>query len=1440
MAFDPVDPRQNFPALEEGIQKYWQMENVFQRSITMRQGGEVFGFYDGPPFATGLPHYGHLLGGTIKDVIPRFQTMRGKRVDRRFGWDCHGLPVEYEIEKEHGIKGRAEIDAMGVAAFNELCRDIVQRYVKEWRVTVERMGRFVDMDQDYRTMDPDYIESIWWVFSELAAKGLLKEGHKPMHVCPRCVTPLSNFEVTQGYRDVDDIAATVAFKLKDDDAYVLAWTTTPWTLPGNLFLAVHPDTMYTKVVQSGKTYILGEPLLERIFKDSEYEKIGASFAGKTLVGKTYEPLFPYFVDQYPSAYRIVAGDFVTVTDGTGIVHIAPGFGEDDAAVGKREGVAILQHVGMDGHFVPAVTDFAGMEVKPKDEPTKTDKLVAVLLKERGNLFKTESYRHSYPHCWRCESPLLNYATSSWFVAVEQIKDTMIAANAKTAWVPEHLRDGRFGKWLEGARDWAISRNRYWGTPLPVWRTADKGETIVINGRDDLMAHKPIRFTKITAVRHGESLSNVNKIFNGVAPGVELTKRGEEQAAEAGSFLAERTVDVIYASPMQRAQQTAAAIAKATGATIITDERLMESGFGHHEGAAHDENDLHAHKARRMAKIETRDAEGFHYLEGMETGAEMTSRIHAFIQDILPKHRSQHIVVVSHGSPLMRLRGFFTREDPYKLSVLPMPGFAEPVSYFWDHDTESQTDLHKHFVDEIRWPASEGSAQDVHLTVARHGETDWNVQHLLQGGDADTPLNEKGRAQARELADILKGRSFDVIVCSPLSRAKETAEIVAAGLGMPAPVPMQGLKERMFGSWSGQPRDDVRHAHPPVDLEDCLGMHPGSPEGGESLSAFLRRTENTVDELRQTFPGKNVLVVCHRGTASGLNAVLENLNHRDASHFHIQNCATVEMTIRQPVRRIPEVLDCWFESGSMPYAQERFPYKFNSDSALHEGKKLLTVPKGFPADFIAEGIDQTRGWFYTLTVLGAALYGMSPFKHVVVNGTVLAEDGRKMSKRLKNYPEPGVIINKHGADALRFALMSSQAVRAEDMRFSEKTVEDALRAVILPLWNSYSFFVTYASACGYEPSGGLSKSTHPLDAWILAEMQDMTNRVTTALEGYDLSGACTIMQDGLDGLTNWYIRLSRRRFAGKGPGEAPEATTDQFSQDQRAALDTLSDVLLTFVRLLAPFCPFVTDAIYLNLTKQEHGSVHLTDWPEEKELGTKEKALLEKTRVLRSVVSLGMTVRSENKVKVRLPLRSATIAVPSAILDESDFSDDDRALLMQELNVKEIVFTKDPGSLGERTVSVNARMAGPRMGKKVQEVIAAGKRGEFTELPDGSIEIMGETLTAEEAPLHYKGAEGRAVAAEGGVIVSLDVVIDEALTLEGDARELMRHVQQRRKDAGLSVQDRITLRVDGGEKLMAAHGKAIADQTNAVLGDADGEASSLELESGTLTVYFRLP
>lgn len=1438
MPFDPVDPKQHFPDLELGIQRYWEAENIFQRSITLRRGGETFSFYDGPPFATGLPHYGHLLGGTIKDVIPRFQTMRGKHVERRFGWDCHGLPVEYEIEKEHGIKSRSEIEAMGSARFNELCRTIVQRYTAEWRHTVERMGRFVDMDHDYRTMDPDYMESIWWVFSELAAKNLLQEGYKPMHVCPRCATPLSNFEVTQGYRDTDDIAATVAFRSRTEpDTFFLAWTTTPWTLPGNLFLAVHPDTLYTKVVHKGKTYILAEPLLERIFKDIPYEKIGEDFAGSSLIGHRYEPLFPFFADQFPTAFRIVAGAFVTTDDGTGIVHIAPGYGEDDYRVGQREGVEMLQHVTLDGHFVPAVTDFAGMEAKPKDEPTRSDKAIVAWLKEHDLLFQSASYRHSYPHCWRCESPLLNYATSSWFVAVENIKDAMIAANNNTEWHPSHLRDGRFGKWLEGARDWAISRNRYWGTPLPVWRTDDGTESIIVASRDDIRKQKPLRFTKVTAVRHGESLNNIAQVFEGIAPGSGLSAVGKKQATEAAQFLSTQGVDVIYCSPMQRAQETARALAKATGARIVTDERLTETGFGPHEGTTYDNADLHAMKARRMAKFATRDTNGWHHLEGMETATDMQQRVHSFLQDVLPRHRSDHIVVVSHGAPIMQLRSVFTREDPYRLSVLPLPRNAAPESYFWDHDSDAQFDLHKQFVDAIQWPSTNPSPLGVRITAIRHGETDWNKDRLLQGGDEDIPLNDAGRAQAAAVAASLKREQFDAIVCSPMARATETAQIIATALQMKNIVTLEGLRERCFGDWSGKNADSILTEHP-LDVEHgTLGLHYNTPPHGESLSTFLRRIEGVTQELLARFGGKKILVISHRGTMAALRAVASSLSYREACATPPGNCSTIEISLQPFLKRIPEVLDCWFESGSMPYAQEKFPYRFHSQANLPRKKNGAALPRNFPADFIAEGIDQTRGWFYTLTVLGTALFGQSPFKHCVVNGTVLAEDGRKMSKRLKNYPEPQSIIDTYGADALRFALMSSPAVRADDMRFSDKAVQDAMRNVILPLWNSYSFFVTYASLAAYEPSTTMQKSTHPLDVWLFAELQDLTNRMTDALESYDLSGACAIVQQSLDGLTNWYIRLSRRRFAGKGSVDAPDATSKQYADDQRAALDTLFSALLTYARLLAPFTPFVTDALYLNLTQEAHGSVHLSDWPVQRTLQEHERAMLRKTTLLRRIVSLGMTIRSEMTIKVRTPLQSATIALPPAMLEESSITTEDRQLLMRELNVKDIAFTDDPGALGERTVQVNARRAGPRLGKKVQEVIAAGKRGAFIEHDDGTIEILGERLTPEEAPMQYRAAEGQGIAAEAGVIVSLDITMNDALLLEGDARELIRHIQQQRKDSGLSVSDVIVLDVRNADALIATHGPFILQETNATLGSSTEHASSLELECGTVHLSF---
>ncbi len=1466
--FDPVDPRQNFPALERGILRYWAEEDTFKRSIRSRSvlqgdpldgpGGdseENFSFYDGPPFATGLPHYGHLLAGTIKDVIPRYQTMQGKRVERRFGWDCHGLPIENLIEKEHDIRDKKQIDDMGVKAFNDLCRGAVQRYTKEWRNVVERMGRWVDMDWDYRTMDPEFMESIFWVFKSLHDKGLIYEGYKPMHVCPRCVTSLSNFEVTQGYKDVTDMSAYAKFEVTEGTdgiegiegkTYFLAWTTTPWTLPGNLFLAVNPKTKYVKVKAGDVTYIVAKERVEDVFKGIEHVVDDKAMTGKSLVDMQYTPLFPYFVGRYPKTFRVVAGDFVTTEDGTGIVHIAPGFGEDDFRIGKEQGIdPPLQHVSMEGKFISDVTDFAGMDVKPKDDATKTDQKVIAWLEKAGKIIRTAKYEHSYPHCWRCDTPLLNYVTSSWFVAVEKIKKDMLAANAQTRWVPEHIRDGRFGKWLDGARDWAISRSRYWGTPLPIWRNKETGDMEVIGSREDLMKRCQIRFTRLTVLRHGESDGNVTPRYQGKLPGTNLTKRGQSQAAATGEALKSEGVTRIYCSPLARTRQTAEAVAKATGAEIIEDERLREVEFGEYEGKSIDFSDLAFVKARRAHKLENNLVESIYHFPGMETWSQVQARIDGFLRDILTQHPGDHIVVVTHADPLLSLKHFFTKEEPQKLVHQPYPFFAEPITFFWDHRTNAALDLHKETVDGIVWPGKK-HATSVEVTAVRHGQTDWNAKGLVQGED-DIPLNDTGRKQAAERAQALKGKKFDVVISSDLSRARETAQIIADALGLPLGEAWHELRERKLGTWSGKTVEEI-HAMHPSRAKGNPAFHPGTPENGESLQHFIARVEKAYERLLREYPGKKVLLVAHRGTVQALLTISGNLTHSQAIDAAPSNGGDVTLMLHPPLRRIPEVLDCWFESGSMPYAQSHFPFSAASanDEKLAGAKnqkpktKNQPTPHGFPADFIAEGIDQTRGWFYTLTVLGSALYKTSPFKNVIVNGTVLAEDGKKMSKRLKNYPEPLEIVEQHGADAVRFALMSSPAVRGEDLRFSAKLVEEQLRNVLLPLWNTYSFFVTYANAAEWKPTETRRKSSHPLDIWIRAEIQDLVNRMTQQLENYDLSATCAELAETIDALTNWYVRLSRRRFAGKTGMHAEsgsKAVGSDNSQERDDAIATLYDVLLTFSQVLAPFCPFITDAMYLNLVEDEHGSVHLTDWPEEKKLTKVENALLHRQRLLRTIVSLGLKLRSDRKLKIRQPLAKTTIAIPASLLADGNLSPAERTLLQEELNVKQIELVDDPGSLATAYAQVDARKVGPRLGGRVQEIIAAGKRGEFTEGKDGSITILEEKLSADEVAVLYRGREGEDVAANHGIVVSLDTKVTPELELEGFARDLIRAIQQLRKDGGLELNDRITVSIDGADDILAAHQTLILQETGADLGKAAGEAQTVTVGKQSVTIRF---
>ncbi len=1455
--FDPVDPRQSFPALEDGILTYWREEDMFKRSIRHRSvkrldaldgigGGtkeENFSFYDGPPFATGLPHYGHLLAGTVKDVIPRYQTMRGKRVERRFGWDCHGLPIENLIEKEHKIGTKKEIEAMGVAKFNALCRASVQRYAKEWRAVVERMGRWVDMDHDYRTMDPDYMESIWWVVKSLSDKKLLYEDYKSMHVCPRCETPLSNFEVMQGYKDIDDYSITARFKLKEPtrlrppgrttprQAYMLAWTTTGWTLPGNMLLAVSKKVPYVTVESEGERYILAKARVEAVFKDRPFEIVEET-TGSKLLGLTYEPLFPYFADE-KNAFRVVDGSsFVTTEDGTGIVHIATGYGEDDYVLGKREGVPAVKHVGMDGKFSAAVTDFAGKDAKPEDDHMSGDTMIAGWLKKHGKLFKAESFHHSYPHCWRCDSPLINYATSSWFVAVEKIKKDMLAANAKTTWVPGHIRDGRFGRWLEGGRDWAISRNRYWGTPLPIWRCPETKAMEVIGSRDDLMRRNVIRFTKVTVLRHAESVGNVTPVYQGIVPGTKLTERGRKQAAETAKTLKAQEIARIYASPLSRTQETAMILGTATDAEVTVDDRLREVRFGAYEGKSVDFSDLTFVKARRAHKLQTGQVESIYHFPGMETWSEVATRTSEFLKEVLPRHRGEHIVIVTHADPLLTIKHFFHREDPAKLCHQPYPGFAEATTFYYDHATEAEMDLHKETVDTIAWPGSEDAAT-VHATFVRHGETSFNAEWKANGWTME-PLTEKGKNQAAETAKRLLKQKFDVLLCSDLPRARETADIIAKALKMKV-TECPELRERNIGPWEGKSDKEILSKHPHVDPSfHTTSFHHETPDGKcESLSQFLERAQTAQKKLLAEFPGKRVLIVSHGGMIRAFRALTENLTYREAAGLMPNNAGIYPMPLHPLTKRTPEVLDCWFESGSMPYAQMNFP--FNPTSRADSGNN--PIPVNFPANFIAENLDQTRGWFYTLIVLSTALFDAPAFDHCICGGIILAEDGKKMSKRLKNYPDPMELMGTHGADALRFALMSSPVVRAETLRFSEKSVREATQNVLLPFWNTYSFFVTYANAANWEPTGSRKTSGHPLDQWIRAEVQDLTNRMTKQLDAYDLSATCAELGDTIDALTNWYVRLSRRRFAGKSGIHAVAGPSAEADQDRTAAIGTLYDVLLTLSQLLAPFCPMITEAVYLNLVPEDHGSIHLTDWPDVRKLTEKEESLIVKTRLLRTIASLGMKIRADAKLKTRQPLSKAVIAIPKSMKKGATLAPSEILLLQEELNVKTIELAEDVSALAKPIAMVDARKVGPRLGARVQEIIQAGKRGDFSIAEDGAVLIGDERMSPDEVTIVYKGNEGEGVLADRGVVLSLDTRVTPALAREGDVRDLIRAIQQLRKEQGYAITDHLIIGITGADALLKDFRELIEQETSVKIGNTKGTSSSVALSEGKAVLIF---
>ena len=1009
----------SFPKLEQAVLRTWKREGTFERSLQRTKRGKRFTFYDGPPFATGLPHYGHLLQGTIKDVIPRFRTMQGRYVERRFGWDCHGLPVEYELEKELGIKNRQEILEMGVGKFNQACRKIVLRYAKEWEKSSTRLGRWVDFRNDYKTMDPDYMESTWWVIKQLWEQGLLYEGRRAMQICPRCATPLSNFEVSLGYADRDDPAVYVGFPLRHDPAVeLLVWTTTPWTLPGNVLAAVNKHLTYVEVAYKEQRYVVAEARLGAIFPNQDYT-LRRTLRAEELIGQQYEPPMPKR-NLTGTSYEVVAADAVTADEGTGILHVAPAFGEEDLEIGQRENAAFIQHVDITGTMTDEAPRYRGLQALGANEPIIAD------LKKSGRLLRKEMVRHSYPHCWRCDTPLLNFTTTSWFVAVTKLKPQLLAANERIDWTPAHVKHGRFGQWLEGARDWSISRNRFWGNPLPIWRCDDPrcGHLTIIGSRDEL-----------------EKLSG---------------KR--------------------------------------------------------------------------------------------------------------PK------------------------------------------------------DLHKQYVDKITFPC---------------------------------------------------------------------------------------------------------------------------PECG--------------------------------GTAT----------------------------------RIEDVLDCWFESGSMPYAKEHYPFEHQQD-----------FRQSFPADFIAEALDQTRGWFYTLHVLGVALFDSPAFLNVVTTGLIQAEDGKKMSKRLKNYPEPEEVFNQYGADALRLYLMTEPIVHGDDLRFRAKGVEEIRRNFSGTLYNVYAFLATYAAVDGWQPPAKPVRTTNVLDRWIQSRLQSVTVEVTAALERNDLMSAGRMIIGFLDELSNWYVRRSRRRFWKSGD-----------DHDKARACATLYEVLTVFLRLAAPITPFLTDHIYRQLTGR---SVHLADWPRAQK--TRVNADLERQMALaREITRLGLAARTTAKIKVRQPL--AKVHGPTIKNKEVV------QIVIDELNVKSYGdFDRVSGSF--RTIAhPKPRVIAPLAGSSTQDVLRVIKTGKYKSNIDGTYSVGDLVLPEEAIDVHYARAGSQVVEGSSHATVSLETKLDQDLIDEGRAREIIRFFQEFRKASGLKVSDRINARLATDdpdlERTLARHTDLISEEILArsleLVPDAGDNAKSVTVDGKPLTI-----
>ncbi|MEK7091796.1 MAG: class I tRNA ligase family protein [Patescibacteria group bacterium] len=1132
------EPKKSAQALrEEEILAFWQAEKIFEQSLSKMSPKGEFVFYDGPPFATGLPHYGHILAGTIKDVIPRYKTMQGFHVRRRWGWDCHGLPLENIVEKELNLNHKKEIEAYGIGNFNEQARKSVLRFTDDWKKIIPRLGRFVDMEDDYRSLDASYSESVWWIFKTLYDRGLIYEGYKSMQICPRCETTLANFEVNQGYKDITDISVFVKFKLADEaNTYLVAWTTTPWTLPGNVALAVGPDIDYVKVKikdssekELSETYIVAKERLVLGFPLAEgtHAYVIETFKGSDLIGLSYEPVFDYYSKpdekelqrrsalspresaSWDNGWKVYGADFVTTDDGTGIVHIAPAFGEDDLKLGQANNLPFIQHVKMDGTFKSEVTDLAGQSVKPIENPQVADIEIIKLLAAKGAFLAKEKIIHSYPHCWRCDTPLLNYASSSWFVKVTDLRDKLIAANQGITWVPEHIKNGRFGKWLEGARDWAISRSRFWGAPLPVWCCPDCQKLAVMGSLADLQTLNQPAKNSYQVMRHGETTGNLtDKISFKTEAEDGLTELGQKQVQQASQILAQSKIDLIISSPFRRTRETAEILAQSLdlpAESLIFDKCLQEADPGNLDGLTWLEYQTEALKndSRR------------------ETLVAIRARVMSLLFELEQRYVGKNILIVSHGLPLRLMllasEGLANREllssPHWQNSVLTNAEIRQLQFKPYPHNLDFDLDFHRPYIDEVKLPCA------------------------------------------------------------------------------------------------------------------C---------GGE-------------------------------------------------------------------MARVPEVFDCWFESGSMPYAQDHYP--FNNNRSLIDPEQGI----GFPADFIAEGIDQTRGWFYSLLVLGVALFDQSPFKNVIVNGMVLAEDGQKMAKRLKNYPDPLMVVDKYGADALRLYLLLAPIMRGEDLNLTEKGIGEVARRILARLDNVLTFFLTYGDLNGAVAMPALNNI---LDQWLSARLAETINLVSLNLDRYELDKAARAIDDFIDDLSNWYVRRSRDRFR------------SDDSTDRDNANATLRYVLIEAAKIMAPFTPFMADNIYRQLgDANKLASVHLEAWPANLTTNAELISLMLESRQLST---LGLELRARAGIKVRQPLAKITIQ-SETLAGQADLL----AILAEELNVKTIAFDSKLTVPAELDLEIGPELKAEGLARDLMRLLQEGrKQAGFSpaDLADLEIYLSGELVS----------------------------------------------------------------------------------------------------------------